>query len=211
MNQPIPITADITPSVAICDRAEDLYAIKSPDCAAVICQRQPSLGFQAWIDALDMAVLPAARLILRPDDVRAAVTEVCDMHRTPAGPQRDNLIDDIVVLAGTFANVMATAHLRLRLAPVNTNACCRFHIDAVTARLICTYRGTGTQFGISTDDIPPNDVFTVPTGAPVVLRGIDWPTRPASDLLHRSPPIEGTRETRFVLVLDPIFDPEDVT
>lgn len=32
--------------------------------------------------------------------------------------------------------------------------------------------------------------------------------RPASGLLHRSPPIEGAGETRLVLVLDPIHDPE---
>ena len=28
-------------------------------------------------------------------------------------------------------------------------------------------------------------------------------------ILHRSPPIEGTGETRFVFVIDPIFDPEN--
>ncbi|MEM7671620.1 MAG: DUF1826 domain-containing protein, partial [Pseudomonadota bacterium] len=77
----------------------------------------------------------------------------------------------------------------------------------VTARLVCTYRGTGTQYGISPDGRDPQRVFTVPTGAPICLRGTEWPDDQTSGLLHRSPPIEGTGETRLVLVLDPIVDP----
>lgn len=36
-----------------------------------------------------------------------------------------------------------------------------------------------------------------------------WRRHPASGLLHRPPSIAGTGETRLVLILDPIFDPED--
>lgn len=50
---------------------------------------------------------------------------------------------------------------------------------------------------------------TVATGSPLLLRGTRWPAQPASGLLHRSPPIEGTGETRLVLVLDPVTDPGD--
>lgn len=202
-----PIKAAV--GVAVADAPERLSAIATPGCAAAIWQRRPASGFQEWIDGLDPTVLPTARLILRPVDVRPAVTEVCDLHGTPDGPERGRLIDDIAALADIFAGVMTARHLRLRLSPVNTDACCRFHNDAITARLICTYRGAGTQYGISTDGAQPRRMFTVPTGAPIVLRGTEWPERPASGLLHRSPPIEGTGETRLVLVLDPVFDPED--
>ncbi|EEE38158.1 hypothetical protein RKLH11_1999 [Rhodobacteraceae bacterium KLH11] len=104
---------------------------------------------------------------------------------------------------------MSATFLRLRLDVVTTNACRRFHIDAITARLVCTYRGTGTQYGVSTDGADPQRVFTVQTGSPILLRGTLWPAEPPSGLLHRSPPIEGTGETRLVLVLDPVTDPED--
>jgi hypothetical protein len=49
----------------------------------------------------------------------------------------------------------------------------------------------------------------VPTGAPILLRGTLWPEQPKSGLLHRSPPIEGSGETRLLLVLDPMDGPED--
>ncbi|MEM9762584.1 MAG: DUF1826 domain-containing protein, partial [Pseudomonadota bacterium] len=44
---------------------------------------------------------------------------------------------------------------------------------------------------------------------PIILRGTQWPETPRSGLLHRSPPIEGTGEARLILVIDPIFDPDE--
>jgi len=102
---------------------------------------------------------------------------------------------------------MGAPYVRLRVDRITTNACRRFHVDAITARLICTYRGTGTQYGNATEGAQPEQVFTVPTGCPMLLRGRLWPEAPHAQLLHRSPPIEGSGETRSVLVLDPIFDP----
>ena len=116
------------------------------------------------------------------------------------------LIDDVAVLAQLFADVMRSPYLRVRLDVITTNACRKFHIDALTARLVCTYRGTGTQFGFSENGADPTDIETVPTGSPIVLRGTRWPETPSSGLRHRSPPIEGTGETRLVLVLDPITE-----
>ncbi len=77
---------------------------------------------------------------------------------------------------------------------VTSSACQKFHIDAVTARLICTYRGTGMQYVLSQDGGKPSKSLTVPTGAPIVLQGTRWLV---------SPSIEGVGETRLVLVLDP--------
>ena len=203
------IVKEAAVGVGVADTPEGMSALHRPGCAAAIWRRQPLPGFQSWIDGLDGDVLPRARVILRPEAVRDAASEVCDASGTPAGPERDRLVDDIAALAGIFAGLMQARWLRLRLDVVTTNACRRFHIDAVTARLVCTYRGTGTQYGISTDGAGPRRIFTVPTGAPILLRGTLWPERPRSGLLHRSPPIDGTGETRAVLVLDPVDDPED--
>lgn len=195
--------------VAVADRPEGLAAFLRPGCAAAIRRRQPPAGLRAWIEALDPRLLPKARVILRPAAVPVALRAICDTSGTPAGPERDRLEEDIAALADLFAGLMRARWLRLRLDVVTTNACRRFHIDAVTARLVCTYRGTGTQYGISTDGAEPRRVFTVPTGAPILLRGTLWPEPPRAGLLHRSPPIEGTGETRLVLVLDPLDKPEE--
>ncbi len=204
------ILTEAANAVAVTDTPEGLSAIRDPGCAAAIWRRQTMPDFQRWINILDREQLPKGRVVLRPGAVRETVLQLCQMSGVPDELERDLLIDDIAALADIFAGPMDVAYLRLRLDAVATNACRRFHIDAVTARLVCTYRGTGTQYGLSPDKGDPQRVFTVPTGAPILLGGTLWPSDPPSGLLHRSPPIEGTGETRLVLVLDPVFDLDEV-
>ncbi|MEM7710834.1 MAG: DUF1826 domain-containing protein [Pseudomonadota bacterium] len=208
MNVVREIAKDAAPGLSVTAMPEGLSAILHQGCAAAMWQRSPLPSFQSWIDALDPGQLPRARLILRPDKVRDAVLKMCEISGTPQAHERALLVDDMAALADIFAGLMKAPYLLLRLDVISTNACRKFHVDAVAARLICTYRGTGTQYGMSTNGAEPANVFTAPTGAPILLRGTHWPTLPQSGLLHRSPPIEGTGETRLVLVLDPILDPE---
>lgn len=188
---------------------QELSAILRPDCAAAVWPREPLTSFQSWIDTLDPAHLPKTRTMLRPGNVRDVASHVCDLCGTPDCAERTMLIDDVAAMADIFAGVMDAPYLLMCLNVVTTNHCRKFHIDAVTARLICTYRGTGTQYGFSPDGGAPPQVFTAPTCAPVLLRGTLWPQNADARLLHRSPPIEGTGETRLVLVLDPVAEPED--
>ncbi len=192
--------------VGIADTAEGLAGIDAPGCAAAIWRRQLSTGFQAWIDAVDPSQLPKARLVLRSSAVAEAVRHLCDITGMDDSAERRWLEDDISDLAKRFADIMQAPYLRVRLDVIDTNACRKFHIDAIHARLICTYRGTGTQYGIAPRGQEPKRVFTVATGAPMIMRGTLWPENPASNMLHRSPPIAGTGETRLALVLDPIFN-----
>ncbi len=194
--------------VAVVDEPEALDVFRQPGVAATIWRRQPLQAFQQWIDELDPARLPSTRIILRPDKVHEAVSLVCEQAGLRQSAERNLLVEDICALAGIFAGMMDVPFLRLRLDVIRSDACRKFHIDAVTARLICTYRGLGTQYGVSADGSEPRRVFTVATGAPVLLRGTKWPDPPKSGLLHRSPPIEGSRMTRLVLVIDPITDAE---
>ena len=204
-----PVIEEIALGVRVADAPEGLSAINDPGCAAAVWRRRPSPEFQRWIDGLEPEQLPRARMILPPGAVRAATQEICEASGTPDGSERRQLVDDVAALADIFAGLMGAKWLRLRFDMITTNACRKFHIDAVTSRLVCTYRGTGTQYGTSIDGAEPERIVTVPATAPIILRGTLWPERPASGLRHRSPPIEGTGETRSVLVLDPITDPED--
>lgn len=194
--------------VAVTDTPDGLSAIHRTESAAALWRRQLLPGFRTWIEGLDPSLLPRARLILRPEAVRDAVGQVCEAAGTPPSLERDLLIDDVAALSEVFAGLMRAHWLQLRLDVVSTNACRKFHVDTVRARLICTYRGRGTEYGRSAEAADPCFVFCVPTGAPILLRGKLWAEYPRSGLLHRSPPIEGTGETRLVLVLDEA-DPPD--
>lgn len=195
--------------VSLVGNAEALSAIHRPGCAASVWHRRPLPSFQKWVDALDPVLLPSARVILRPESVRETVRRICENTGVPDCTERARLVDDIAALANIFSGLMNANWLRLRLDVVTTNACRKFHVDAVTARLVCTYRGTGTQYGVAQQDRDPLRIFDVPTGAPILLRGTLWPEQPAAGLLHRSPPIAGSGETRLLLVLDSVPDPEE--
>ena len=197
--------------MSVADTPEGLSAIHHPDCAAVIWRRHALPSFQSWIDALEPELLPKARVILPTVAVRAAAFQICEAAGTPACAERDRLIDDTAALATLFAALMQTSYLRLCLDVVTTDACRESHVDTAAARLICTYRGPGTQYDVTTDGSEPRRLLTVPTGAPILLRGTVSPARPKSGLLHRPSPIAGTDETRLVLVLDPIANPGDVS
>ena len=203
------ISPETVPGVRLVDSIDELKQIGQSDCAAVVWNRTISRDALNWVDQIDVDLLPSIRVILPPHQVCDAMSKLCDIDKTPKGPHRDWLVNDIATLAEAFADQTRTPYLRLRLSVVTTNACRKFHVDAITTRLICTYRGTGTQYGLSANGADPETVVTVRAGSPIVLRGRLWPNDPPSNVLHRSPPIEGSGETRLVLVLDPIFDPAD--
>ena len=208
------VARNVEPSAAfagltVCDTQDGLTAFLEADCAAALWQRGVPTPVSTWLGGLDVDALPRGRSIVPLADIRAAAAQLCDEVSLAAGPHRDWLINDIGVLADHFGALMGARFLRLRLDAVSTNACRRFHIDAITARLVCTYRGTGTQVGVGVGGADPAQIATIPTGSPILLRGSRWPADPAPGLLHRSPPIEGTGETRLVLVLDPVTDPDE--
>jgi hypothetical protein len=203
-----PIFPNTVAGVTVVDQPTGLATFMQPDCAAAIWHRKTVPDFQNWITALEPANLPQGRVVIRASSARSVMAELCEIARTPACQQRAKLIDDIAALVDIFSDLMKPPYLRLRLQVVTSNACRKFHTDAVTARLVCTYRGTGTQYGISNNGSDPARVLTVPTCAPILLRGTKWPEAPGSGLLHRSPPIEGTGATRLVLVLDPLSELE---
>ncbi|AHD09110.1 DUF1826 domain-containing protein [Phaeobacter gallaeciensis] len=201
--------SDLVMGCDITGEEAGLRRFLDPDCAALIWQRGMPADIRRWLEQIDPERLPRGRVIVQPESVARVFAEFCAMSGLPQGAGQDWLQAHVAGLAREFSLLMDARYLRFRLDVVTTNACRKFHVDAITARLVCTYRGTGTQLGMSHQGAEPAEVQTVATGSPLLLRGSRWPAQPASGLLHRSPPIEGTGETRLVLVLDPVTDPDD--
>ena len=110
--------------------------------------------------------------------------------------------------ARLYGELAGTQRIRLRLETITDDACERFHTDNVGLRLLCTYRGPGTQWldpktvaHASPDRaISATAVRHLERGAVALIRGSRDPARPG--LLHRSPPIAGTGIVRLLLVVD---------
>ena len=175
----------------------------------VVWDRQIPTNIQDWLNKTDPSSIPSFREICHKNEAREKIVNIFENSLLIKQIETEWLIQDITKLTKVFSNLMKVDYIRLRMEVVSTNSCRKFHMDAVKSRLICTYRGQGTQYGISMDGTDPKNFKTTPTGSPILLRGTLWIENNPKLILHRSPPIEGTGETRFVFVIDPIFDLEN--
>ena len=111
---------------------------------------------------------------------------------------------DITALAAAFATIMDLSHVVIRLERVTGDACKRWHADYVSVRMICTYRGSGTQWierSVESADAPAVETpQSLAPGDVGLFKGRILTGEQA--IIHRSPPIAGTGEERLLLVLD---------
>ncbi len=118
----------------------------------------------------------------------------------PAG-----LAADIAQLAHVFAAIARREEVRIRLEGVTHDSCRRFHVDSVGLRLLCTYRGPGTQWTMCGPDCPAP--HAAPACAVLLLKGSRHDPPAPPDCLHRSPPVSRLPENRRARLLLRIDEP----
>lgn len=125
------------------------------------------------------------------------------------GRVRDTFAADILHLAQVYSSILDLERITVRVELVTTNSCRKWHADYVTARLITTYVGSGTEWIDDRDaarvrnGLAPRQVNSLKAGDVGLFQGKLGTDTPA---IHRSPPIEGTGEKRLLLVLNPAED-----
>lgn len=152
----------------------------------------------AWLDGHELAELDDMDLPIAVERLDAHVALAMAQADYPMGEGGRALASDVVALAQAFAAIMGCDHVKLRLQVVETDACRKFHMDMVTARLLTTYAGPGTQW---IEAAAPDEVKQLAPGEIALLKGRRWVEEP--EVLHRSPPISGTGDTRLLLAIDP--------
>ncbi|MBE7638685.1 DUF1826 domain-containing protein [Sneathiella sp. P13V-1] len=191
-----------------CQTIEDLSAIKRQDVELAVWSRNLSQAFQSWINQIDPITLPDLRLLLRPEDLEAALTPLLNACGLPRGEMRDYLLEDIDRLVQAFSDISGSEYVDVRLERVTNDACWKFHRDCVEARLITTYRGPSTEWvqhfqaaealEKQKDYQGPLEQFDLFDVA--FFKGSCAGS--GSGIVHRSPPISGTDQTRLILCLN---------
>jgi hypothetical protein len=118
------------------------------------------------------------------------------------GPAPLDLLADALRLAHIFAALTRNPRVKLRFDGITTDACRKFHVDAVGHRLLVTYAGPGTQWTMADPEQANTTIHDVPAGAVALFRGR---ARPGAHVLHRSPPLSAlpeARRARLVLCID---------
>lgn len=190
------------------DAMEDLATGFDLDQDLVICAREPLEPLATWLNQLAPSQLPNGRLLIRAENARAGVVAMVDASAMPSGPMRDALVDDIEALVTGFAGLTKSERVDIRLDAISTDGCWRFHRDHVEARLLTTYRGRGTEWvpiACSDQAIDDQKDYRGPLNQMqpfdiALFRGSA--NRPGQGVVHRSPPIVGTGETRLLLCLN---------
>lgn len=184
-------------------RPEVLGAIQADDCNLAIWERPAIADFAPLIEGTpqdlrftcDVEGLPK---LLAEGLMQGGYGGGTALHRA--------LVDDAADLAGRFAAVMRLALIELRLEVVRTDSCRKFHADYVTARLITTYVGAGTDWLDEADaarvanGAAPERINRLGTFDVGLFKGKLAAAAPA---IHRSPPMADSGTARLLLVLNP--------
>jgi hypothetical protein len=166
----------------------------------------------AWSGVVD-AWLTTARQVRAVVDADGASPEPAALQELVAGldvtPRAaEAWLGDVALLAELMADLTGAARVGIRVASLDDAMCPRFHVDHVTLRMVCTYRGPGTQFWRAPPGLPrlleppsPMDVLQARAPDVVVMKGTAFPGNRNHGAVHRSPPPDGRR---LVVTLDPL-------
>lgn len=188
---------------------------------------QPGTGIATWRRDLapDVRQAMAALHVLMPlhrmfmlapgEPAPAALDRaLAGFPRLPV-PCADAWRDDLLGLVALARGLAPRAPVRVRLETKANDGCRLFHADNVPLRLICTYRGRGTQWlpdgavdraglGHGSNDRVVRDwpaLRELATGDVAVMKGLRFPGPCADALVHRSPPTDPALP-RVVAVID---------
>lgn len=184
--------------------ADVLARIAQPGTGAAIWARGPDPRIADWLSALPEAALPATRQTCAAGEAGVVIDAACAAAGIPASAGQQRLRADVGALAREFGRIMGVEALQLRLDVIRDDACRKFHLDQVVARLLCSYRGAGTEYGPAAPGETPAEVRRMATGDVGIFRGALWRGEPAPGLVHRSPPFSRGSVLRLLLVLDPL-------
>ncbi|MEP0191730.1 MAG: DUF1826 domain-containing protein [Erythrobacter sp.] len=192
----------LLPSASIASTPGVLSTIRDAACNLSIWQRDNLEGLDALLDSSPSDI----RLTAKLEGLGANLFAALKAHGFTARKTSERLVADILQLADLYCKAMGLDALEVRLEVVTTNSCRKWHSDYVSARLITTYVGSGTQWldGVDAQRVKqgqdPLHINTMSTGDVGLFKGKLATTLPA---IHRSPPIYGTGETRLLLVFNP--------
>jgi hypothetical protein len=208
-------------SLRRCESLGDVTEIFDSDAQIAILPRRIDRDIVGWFNA---AVLAGAlgggfRTTLFAGD-RLALDLLPDL------PGRELLATDIGTLNQIYCDLLGCPAAGVRLEVVAGAMCPRFHVDRVGVRMLCTYRGPGTEWlddrdadrrllgrraeGASDESsglmLDPKVVQVVPTFAIALLKGSLWQGNAGRGIIHRSPAVADMESPRVLLAIDAFWD-----
>lgn len=213
---------DCQPGVVFSDSAQSAEAIRRPDVSLWVWRRRRRENLDSYLAALATPEPLAIELVVDVPDRSNALGLALEEQGVLDCTERLCWVEDIAALIFLYARVMTVERVKVRLEEITRSSCPLFHVDTVDLRLLCTYRGAGTQWlsgsdvnveelGLQGRTIEAASRAILRTGAPVRRLATGWPAlvkgsafrgSERNGLVHRSPPVRPSAFPRVVLRLD---------
>lgn len=200
----------LSPVTVTGNRVECLTEILRNDVNLAIWQRTPNPDMQSFIDTFCASAGNLERftsLEIGQSAALALPSWALDID----GAQY--WVDDVDQLSEMYQCLFEPQAIGLRIHVVQQTMCPRFHVDRVPVRLLCTYRGPGTDWlpeplvtrpvgegPLPEQGVQPDQVQQIPTNAVALLKGEAWEGNEGRGLVHRSPEPNGS--PRLIIGLD---------
>jgi Protein of unknown function (DUF1826) len=210
------------------DRGSPAHTVRRPSRTALTHILRPGINLAIWQRSVPAAIanwiktgaLNGRPLLSSDLDLRipaacvpAALATAIDRPSTSDREGLSALVSDVGDLAKILVRITGQPYVRVRLEWVTDQQCSCFHADRVPCRLVCTYRGDGTEWLAnetaakltSPESEPPaSEVHRLASGEVAIMRGSLSVADGTPALMHRSPPVASASHARFFLAIDPI-------
>ena len=211
MNAPLPRT--MTACAASASEPIGLTRIFDPEIQLAAWRRPVDPVIADWLEAHLDDLGAGFRQTLAPG-------EAPDLSRLPAGAGREALADDLQLLAEMLGELLDARTIGIRLEVIRQAMCPRLHVDRVGIRMLCTYRGPGTEW---VDDayvdrrclgagangqpdassglrLPGHRIESIDPFHVALLKGSLWQGNIGRGIVHRSPAVP--QPLRVLVALD---------
>ena len=175
-------------------------------------QRKLSQSVYAYATLLAEQQIKVVREI-SPEEV------FCELNSLlPDSQYKHAFLEDVHLLSDMMCCIFDCKTVGLRLITLDHAMCPKFHTDKISGRLICTYRGKGTQWlpHATKDELEwlnqtkadsqmedKHAILSAEQGDVLLLKGNAWPKNAGRGAIHRSP-VNSLIQRRVLLTLDPM-------
>ncbi len=193
----------------------ELKRILEPEVNLCVWQRSPMQELSRELSLLHARHLPDVRCVTSLETFAedlAGLLGGCGLPAEEFAAWRA----DLQRLARLYFPLARGRKVTLRLETTDQDGCRRFHADRTHLRLLCTYRGPGTEWLTNTQvdrdaqyaGAPNEEILRF--GAPSqlqtfwvgILKGSAYPGNTDHGLVHRSPPVANSGQVRVLVCLD---------
>ena len=209
-----PLRQKVSSCAAIEDQALGLTRIFEPAIQVAQWRRPPMPEISAWLDAqAERLANSSLRMTISPG-------QTPELGRLPPGAGREALVEDLRLMGEMLGELVDAKTIGLRLEIIRQAMCPRLHVDRVGMRMLCTYRGPGTEWveehdvnrrflGAGANGLPDETsgllrpgahLESIPPFAVALLKGTLWQGNTGLGIVHRSPAV--TSPPRVFATLD---------